>query len=307
MENFNQVFSIPSLGSRGWNIMKWSSEWKYLYRFSVSAHCEDQLHDIRNLLVYYKYSSTSDIELWFIQASHIWIKRRNVIEMWTTNVRDCQNFRITVRSFGSMHIDVRESSIIYKHLNYVKHQFRSLLLCRCVEIFLLDVTIAILPRERCFGQNWRPFLISSTLLIKWPFKTNPILFIFTRDSEVKMFSPGVFVCVCVCFCLCLSRCLSGRFNHEGLVPHKWYFAGILLGVPSCASYVSRTYDVIDDVSRSQNRSNFEIAISPSIFELERRSKAQNVGKAIFLVYSTSGITSGKNLSRAQKKRPFWIF
>ena len=39
------------------------------------------------------------------------------------------------------------------------------------------------------------------------------------------------------------------------------------------------HDVIDDVTRSQNRSNIEIDISPSIFELQRRSKAQNVGNA----------------------------
>ena len=63
-------------------------------------------------------------------------------------------------------------------------------------------------------------------------------------------------------CLFVCLCLSGRFNYEGLV-----------------CYVSRTHDVIDDVTRSQNRSNFEIDISPSIFELERRSKAQNVGNA----------------------------
>ena len=31
--------------------------------------------------------------------------------------------------------------------------------------------------------------------------------------------------VCVCVCLCLSRCFSGRFNYERLVPHKQYFAG----------------------------------------------------------------------------------
>ena len=99
----------------------------------------------------------------------------------------------------------------------------------------------------------------------------------TRVSEVIMFSPCVFVCLCVC--LCLSRCLSGRFDYEGLVPHKQYFAGTLLGMSSCASYVSRTHDVIDDVTRSLNRSNFEIDISPSIFKLEHRSKAQNVGNA----------------------------
>ena len=77
----------------------------------------------------------------------------------------------------------------------------------------------------------------------------------------------------------LSRYLSERFNYERLVPHKQYFAGTLLAMSSCASYVSRTHDVIDDVTRSQSRSNFEINISPSIFGLERRSKAQNVGNA----------------------------
>ena len=66
---------------------------------------------------------------------------------------------------------------------------------------------------------------------------------------------------------------------------------------SCASYVARTHDVIDDVTRSQSKSNFEIDISPSIFELERRAKAQNIGNAnvYFLVYSTSGITSAEKV------------
>ena len=129
-----------------------------------------------------------------------------------------------------------------------------------------------------------------------------------------MFSPCVFVCVCECVCmsvcLCLSRCLSGRFNYEGLVPHKPYFAVILLVMSSCASYVSRTHDVIDDVTRSQSRSNFEIDIYPSIFELERRSKAQNIGNA-------NGYLSGifnfrynfrwKSLSRAQNGGHFLNF
>ena len=79
---------------------------------------------------------------------------------------------------------------------------------------------------------------------------------------------------------------------------------------SCASYVSRTHDVIDDVTRSQSRSNFESDISPSIFELERRSKAQNVGNA-------HGYLSGlfnfrynfrqKSLSRAQNSGHFENF
>ena len=108
----------------------------------------------------------------------------------------------------------------------------------------------------------------------------------------------------------LSRCLSGRFNYEGLVPHKQYFAGTLLGMSSCASCVSLTHDVIDDVTWSQSRSNFESDISPSIFELERRSKAQNVANA-------HGYLSGafsfrynfryKSLSRAQNSGHFENF
>ena len=91
---------------------------------------------------------------------------------------------------------------------------------------------------------------------------------------------------------------------------KNYFAGILLGMPNCASYLSRTHDVIGDVTRSQNRSNFEITISPSIFELERRSKAQNVGNA-------NGYLSGildfryhfrkKKFVVSSKWCPFWKF
>ena len=90
---------------------------------------------------------------------------------------------------------------------------------------------------------------------------------------------SVLVTLCVCLFVSLSRCLSGRFNYEGLVPHKQYFAGTLLEMSSCACYVSRTHEVIDDVTRSQNMSNFKIDISPSIFELWGRSKAQNVGNA----------------------------
>ena len=41
----------------------------------------------------------------------------------------------------------------------------------------------------------------------------------------------------------------------------------------------RIHDVIDDVTRSQSRSKFEIDISPSKFELDRRSKAQNIENA----------------------------
>ena len=153
------------------------------------------------------------------------------------------------------------------------------------------------------SQDRSPYAIPGYQLINCPRSCSIHSgLIITRDSEVIMFSPCVFVCLCVCGCLCLSRCLSGRFNYEGLVPHKQYFAGTLLGMSSCASYVSHTHDVIDDVTRSQSRSNFESDISPSIFELQRRSKLKmsEMLMAIFLVYSTSGITSGKKNCRELK-------
>ena len=49
------------------------------------------------------------------------------------------------------------------------------------------------------------------------------------------------------------------------------------------------HDVIDDVTRSQKKSNFKIDLSLSIFKLERRSMSEML-MAIFLVYSTSSIT-----------------
>ena len=79
---------------------------------------------------------------------------------------------------------------------------------------------------------------------------------------------------------------------------------------SCASYVSRTHDVIDDVTRWQSRSNFEIDISPSMFELERRSKAQNVGNANGYLYGMFNFRYNlrwKGLSRAQNGGHFENF
>ena len=62
------------------------------------------------------------------------------------------------------------------------------------------------------------------------------------------------------------------------------------------------HDVIDDVTRSQSRSNFEIYMYPLIFELERRSKARNVGNAngyLFGIFNFRYHFRWKSLSRAQ--------
>ena len=93
---------------------------------------------------------------------------------------------------------------------------------------------------------------------------------------------------------------------EGLLPHKQYFSGTLLGISSCASYVSRTHDVIDDVTRARSRSYFEIDTSPSIFELERRPKAHANGY-LSGIFNFGYSFRWKSLSRAQNGGHFINF
>ena len=107
-------------------------------------------------------------------------------------------------------------------------------------------------------SNIPPMISQSQISCNTPTLYIAAIFI-TRDSEVIMFSPCVFVCLFVCVWLSMFVTMFvRRFNYERLVQHKQYFAGTLLGMSSCASYVSHTHDVIDDVTRSQSRSNFEI-------------------------------------------------
>ena len=129
--------------------------------------------------------------------------------------------------------------------------------------------------------------------------------LITRVSEVIMFSTCVFVCLCLYHDNCPDDLTMEDWCHtnNSWQVHCW-------GCLVVSSYVSRTHDVIDDVTRSQSRSNFEIDISPSICELERRSKAQNIGNA-------NGYLSGifnfrchfrwKSLSRAQNDGHFENF
>ena len=70
---------------------------------------------------------------------------------------------------------------------------------------------------------------------------------------------------------------------------------------SCASYVSRTHDVIDEVTRSQSRSNFEIDIPQYLgYSVDQKLKMSEMLMATFLIYSTSGITSGEKICRELK-------
>ena len=82
--------------------------------------------------------------------------------------------------------------------------------------------------------------------------------------------------VCVYFCheICPDDLTMKDWCHTNniLLVHSWRCLVVQV-MFHC------THGVIDNVARSQIKSNFEIAISPSIFELERRSKAQNIRTA----------------------------
>ena len=141
--------------------------------------------------------------------------------------------------------------------------------------------------------------------------------IIKRDSEVIMFSSCVFVCLCVCLSVyvCHDVCsddltvkdwchpndiwkvhnrpisqiqqCTNSISHNA--PFRTEMCTFLFWMVHCgiwnrcilgyvkSSCASPTHDVIDDISRSQSTSHFEITISPSIFQLERGSKAQNIG------------------------------
>ena len=71
---------------------------------------------------------------------------------------------------------------------------------------------------------------------------------------------------------------------------------------SCASYVSRTHDVIDDVEDHKVGQIFKLIylLQYLSYSVDQKLKMSEILMAIFLVYSTSSITYGKKVSRELK-------
>ena len=89
----------------------------------------------------------------------------------------------------------------------------------------------------------------------------------TRQNEVIMFSPGVFVCLHVhVLFVYVSRCLSWQFNYEELVPNKQYFSKKQLGVYSSVNSMCYTLMTLSMTSPSQKLGQIlKIAITPYVF------------------------------------------
>ena len=90
---------------------------------------------------------------------------------------------------------------------------------------------------------------------------------------------GKYVRLTVCVFVCLSVCNVNDTGRTVQAINTKLGTCMYLG-SGYGCIVFGVHDVIDDVIRSKNRSNFEIAITPSIFELECRTKSQKVGNGM---------------------------
>ena len=122
----------------------------------------------------------------------------------------------------------------------------------------------------------------------------------------KIFNFGKYVRLSVCVSVCLFVCYRRDTSRA-----DWAI-NTKLGTnmePVCgmSCILFGVDDVTDDVIRLKSRSIFEIIIIFLIFELERRSKAQNVGHALGFVMmcSTSGDTSDEKVRPSPKISSFW--
>ena len=88
-----------------------------------------------------------------------------------------------------------------------------------------------------------------------------------------------FVCLFVCLSVCLFVCNVNDTGRTVQAINTKLGTCMYLG-SGYGCIVFGVHDVIDDVIRSKNRPNFEIAITPSIFELECRTKSQKIGNGM---------------------------
>ena len=114
------------------------------------------------------------------------------------------------------------------------------------------------------------------------------------------------VCLCVCVCLCLSRCLSGRFNYEGLVPQKNILQVHCWG---CLVVQVMFHALMTLLMTSQDQKVSQILKLIYLrqylsYSVDQKITMSEMPMAIFLEYSTSGITPGKKVCRELKMAAF---
>ena len=122
-------------------------------------------------------------------------------------------------------------------------------------------------------------ILPSTKSSRWLIHITLLIFryviIITRVSEVMMFSPCVFVCLWLCLCLYHDVC------PDDLTMKDWCHTNNILQVHcwGCLVVQVRFHALMTSSMTSPCHKVGQSDIFSSIFELERRSKAQNVENA----------------------------
>ena len=139
----------------------------------------------------------------------------------------------------------------------------------------------------------------------------------TRDSEVIMFSPCVFVCLFVWLFVCLFVCVYVCHNvcPDDLTMKDWCHTNNILQVHCWGCLVVQVMFHALMTSSMTSPGHKVGRILTLIYlrqylswSVDQKLKMSDMLMAIFLVYSTSGITSGKkSLSRAQNSGHFENF
>ena len=135
------------------------------------------------------------------------------------------------------------------------------------------------------------------------------MIIITRDSEGIMFSPCVFVCVCLSAYVCHDVC------PDDLTMKDWCHTKNILQVHCWGCLVVQVmfHRFMTSLMTSQGHKVGQIFKLIYLrqylsYSVDKKLKMSEMFMAIFLVYSTSGITSGKkSLSRAQNGGHFENF
>ena len=135
----------------------------------------------------------------------------------------------------------------------------------------------------------------------------------TRDSEVIMFSPCVFVCLFVCVCVVVYVCHD--VCPDDLTMKDWCHTNNILQVHCWGCLVVQVmfHTLMTSLMTSQDHKVGQILkliylLQYLSYSVDQKLKMSEMLMAIFLVYSTSGITSGKkSLSRAQNGGHFENF
>ena len=127
-----------------------------------------------------------------------------------------------------------------------------------------------------------------------------IAIIITRDSEVIMFSHCVFVCLFVCVCVVVYVCHD--VCPDDLTMKDWCHTNNILQVHCWGCLVVQVMfrTLMTSLMTSQDHKVGQILkliylLQYLSYSGDQKLKMSEMLMAIFLVYSTSGITSGKKV------------